>query len=188
MSDVGGKKADWVKLGVEWDPKGLATVRQAAALLGTSIEHFVKAASEKEAERVIKSRKGMMDLNAAAEFLGITRKDVIKLIGNGRLRARRIDGEWFVDQESTNEYFHEEPVGSEDQIELDLRELVEANALMGLETEGNAPDSYSLSWCYVTQHGVLVCPRAAWRKLGREKVVATARDAVRRFVRRREEG
>lgn len=187
MNEPGERKRGWVTVGVEWDPEGLATVRQAAALLGVSLEHLIKAAAEKEAVRVVRSRKGMLDLVAAAEFLGVTRQEVVKLIGGGQLRARRVDGEWMVDEESAREIFHQEPVGSEDMIELDLRELVEANSLSDLETEGDAPETFSLSWCYVNQQGVLICPRAAWRKLGREKVVAEARDAVRRYVRRREE-
>ncbi len=187
MTRKGNTREDWVRAGIEWDPKGLATVRQAAAQLGVSLENFIKVAAEKEAERVVKSRTGMMELNAAAELLGVTRKEVVELVGKGQLRARRVDGEWLVEEQSAKEYFHEEPVGSEDQIELDLHELVDANALMGLEADGDAPESYSLSWCYVNQQGYLICPRAAWRKLGRQKVMDEAREAVRRFVRRREE-
>lgn len=187
MNNPGIKPEGWVRMGIEWDPEGLAKAKQAAAIVGTSLEHFIRGAAEKEADRVITSRKGMLDLNAAAELLGVTRKDIIDKVSEGQLRARRIDGEWFIDRESITELAHQQPSGSEEQIELDLRQLVETNALVGLNTEGDAPNSYSLTWCYVNQAGILLCPRATWRKLGRERVFATARDAVRRFVQRREQ-
>jgi hypothetical protein len=187
MSTSKDAREGWVTVGIEWDPEGLATVRQATALLGVSLDHLVRTAAVQEAARVIRSRKGMLDLAAAAEVLGVTRQEVVKLVGDGKLRARKIDGEWMVDEQSVREHIHQEPVGSEDMIELDLRELVEANSLSGLDADGEAPDEAALSWCYVSQRGVLVCPRAAWRRLGREKVVTEARDAVRRFVKRRDE-
>lgn len=187
MTNIKEPKEGWVRAGIDWDPKGLAIVRQAAAQVEISLEKFIKVAAEKEAERIVKSRKGLMDLNTAAEHIGVTRKEIIKLVGEGQLRARRIDGDWLVEQESVKEYSHQEPVGSEDMIELDLQELIEANALMGLEADGDAPESYSLSWCYVNQQGYLICPRAAWRKLGRQRVLEVAREAVRRFIRRRED-
>lgn len=180
-------KEGWVRAGIDWDPKGLAMVRQAAAQLEIPLEKFIKVAAEKEAERVVKSRKGLLDLAAAAEHLGVTRKEVVKLVGTGQLRARRIDGDWLVEEASVKEFSRQEPVGSEEMIELDLQELVEANALMGLEEGGDAPESYSLSWCYVNQQGYLICPRAAWRKLGRQRVLDEAREAVKRYVRRRED-
>ncbi len=179
-------KEGWVTVGVDWDPEGLAQVRQAVAILKASLEEFIKTAAEAEARKVIRLRGGMMDISAVAERLGAPRGHVVSMISSGQLKARKIEGEWLVEQESVDELTKSDPGDQAEQIELDLRELVRANALQGLETEGDAPSSFSLSWCYINQAGVLVCPRKAWRKVGREKVVTEAKSAVRRFLKRQE--
>ncbi len=174
----------WVTVGVLWDPQGLASLRQAAAILGVTIEDYIKATVEQAALVTIKTRGGMLDLTKTSERLGVTRSEVVDMIGKGSLRARKIDGDWFVDGGSIDEVTAGRPDNQAAQIELDLRELVQANGLAGLELDGDAPSSLSLSWCYVSQSGVLICPRAVWPKVSREKIMATARDAVRRYVQR----
>jgi hypothetical protein len=183
-SDQG--REGWVRVGVDWDPEGLALVRQAAAILGVDLEAFVKSGAEAEAVRVIRTRGGWLGIPAAAERLGLSQKEIVERIGDGRLNAKKIEGEWLIDGADIKETAAKTATSSQAQIELDLTQLVQASGLSGVELDGGAPASLSASWCYVTQAGLLVCPRAAWSKLGREKVVAEAREAVGRFVRRRD--
>jgi hypothetical protein len=180
------ERAGWVRVGVEWDPQGLATVRQAAAILGVPLEVFVKSGAEAEALRVIKTRGGWVDIPTAAERIGVPRGQIISMIGSGQLVAKKIEGDWLIDGASLETLRVEQGADEMEQIELDLQQLVQTNGLQGLELDGEAPLSLSLSWCYVTQAGVLVSPRALWRRLGREKVVGEAREAVRRHLRRDE--
>lgn len=188
MSDGTTKedRAGWVRVGVDWDPQGLATIRQAAAILGVSLEDFVKSGAEAEAARVIRTRGGWLDIPDAAEKLGVPRGEVVSMIGSGLLVAKKIEGDWLIDGESIKQQLAGQPADESEQIILDLQQLVQVNGLQGIEIDGEAPLSLSLSWCYVTQAGVLVSPKALWRRLGREKVVNEAREAVRRHLRRKE--
>ncbi len=186
MSETDRDQTNQLPLTIDWNFKDLAKVKQAAVMLDLSLEEFVMRTAIQEAENVIKSRSGVLSLAAAADFLGVSRGEVIKLISAGNLRAQKLDGEWFVDKESARKACRAEGIEDNDQIELDLRDLVDKTGISGLETKGKLADTASLTWCYVDREGILLCPRAAWRKFGRDRVMAEAKDAITRFIRRRD--
>lgn len=182
----GEGKTDPMVVTFDWAADRVALVKQAAAQSRLTFEGFVRKAAEAEAARVLKSRKDLMDLNAVAAYLGVARTDVVKLISEGRLVARKIDDEWMVDKASANAVNDQNAAEDLNQIALDLRAMVGEAGLTDLDETGVAPESLSASWCYVGQDGVLHCPRAAWRSLGRDGVLREAGDAVRRYRRRKE--
>jgi hypothetical protein len=170
---------------LDWDPELVAVVSEAAKIKGTTVGRMIRALVEPEARKVVLTRRGLMSLAAAAEHLGVAKSEVIAMISSGELKARKIDDEWMIEKASLGGPGMK--AGDEAaQTELDLRQLVQASGLQGLETEGAVSDSVSTTLCYVNQEGVLVCPRSVWRRLGRAQVVAEARDAVRRYLRRRD--
>ena len=60
---------------------------------------------------------------------------------------------------------------------------------MGKEDQGTPGGRYQLvarTLCFITQDKYLVFPRLAWKRLGHKRVVGEARDAVRRYIRRRD--
>lgn len=172
-------------LRLDWESELRSMVEEAAELEGLTVDRFIRALVEPAARKVLRSKKGVVTLNQAADMLGISRKEVIQMISSGRLRARKVENEWKVEKDSIDQDA-KATASREDQIELDLRQIVESSGLMGLEAEGKISNTVSATVCYVNQEGMLVCPRAAWRKLGRDKLLAEAKDAVRRYLRRRD--
>lgn len=170
---------------LDWDPELIAVVREAATLKGVSVARLIRDLVEPEARKLVAKQRGLMNLTAAAEFLGVAKSEVVAMISAGELRARKVDGEWMVEKASMGDPEQKE-VDMMAQIELDLRQLVQTSGLQALVVDGPASDSLSATLCYVDQDGVLVCPRSAWRRLGRAQVVAEAKDAVRRYIRRRD--
>jgi excisionase family DNA binding protein len=170
---------------LDWSPAVVTVVEEAAGLEGLDAQTFVERLVLPTAQKIVATRRDLMSLDEAAELLGIARREVVQMIGSGRLRARKVDGDWRVEKSSVQERGGA-ATNVDDQIELDLRALVQTSGLAGLETDGPVAQSAAATICYVSQAGVLVCPRAAWRSLGRERIVAEARDAVRRYLRRRE--
>lgn len=172
---------------IDWSPEVLAAVEEAASLEGMTIEKFINVLVLPAAKKILKNKKGLLTLDQAADRLGITKAEVVKLISSGQLRAKKVDGEWKVQEESLKQTESATTAG-DDQIELDLRSLAETSGLMGVDfdTDLGLGGNVSATVCYVNQAGELVFPRAAWRKLGRERVVSEARDAVRRYLRRRD--
>jgi len=186
MSDGSSDRDQGAPLTIEWPASGLALVEQAAALSRSSVEEFVRRVAEAEAKRILTSRGALLDLGSAAERIGTTRGEVVRLIGEGKLKARKVEGEWLVDEDGVKDAARREAALESDQIELDLGELVQQAGLAGLALDGDEKSSQGATWCYVSQDGVLVCPRGAWRRLGRKGVLAEAREVVRRYLKRRD--
>lgn len=170
---------------LDWDPDLVAVVREAAKIKGVTVARLIRDLVEPEVRKLVAKQRGLMNITAAADFLGVAKSEVIAMISAGELKARKIDGEWLVEKASMGDPEQKE-ADMMAQIELDLRQLVQTSGLQGIVVEGEASDSLSATLCYVDQDGVLVCPRTAWRRLGRAQVVAEARDAVRRYIRRRD--
>jgi hypothetical protein len=170
---------------LDWEPELVAVVLEAAKIKGTTVARMIRELVEPEARKVVAKSRGLMSLATAAEFLGVAKAEVIAMISAGELKARKIDGEWMVEKTGIGDPDRKagDMIG---QIELDLRELVKTSGLQGIAMDGEASESVSATVCYVTQDGVLVCPRSAWRRMGRAQVVAEAKDAVRRYLRRRD--
>ncbi len=179
-------KTDPMVVTFDWAADRVALVKQAAAQSRLTFEGFVRKAAEAEAARVLKARKDLMDLSQTAAYLGVARSDVVKLISEGRLVARKVDDEWMVDRASANAVNDAAAAEDLDQVALDLEALVAEAGLAGLDTAGEAPASLAATWCWVGQDRVLHCPRAAWRRLGRDGVLREAGDAVRRHRRSKE--
>jgi hypothetical protein len=172
-------------LALDWEPEFVAVVREAAKIKGLPAARLIRDLVEPEVRKLVAKQRGLMNISAAADFLGAAKSEVISMITAGELKAHKVDGEWMVEKASMGDP-EQKDVDMMAQIELDLRQLVQTSGLQGLLVEGASSDSLSATLCYVDQDGVLVCPRSAWRRLGRAQVVAEARDAVRRYVRRRD--
>lgn len=171
---------------LDWEPELIALVEEAATLKGTTVEALIRSIVEDELRRFVKKRRGMITLDKATDILGVTKREVVQKINSGELIARKVDGEWMLDKDALGET--EKRSGDmAAQLELDLRELANSAGLEGVDLDSLADDSVSATLCYVNQEGVLICPREAWRKLGRKQVLAEAKDAVRRFIRRRDQ-
>jgi len=183
MSDRCEEKA---VISIEWEVEALAKIREAAAIVGLGPEAFIRKAADRQAKRVRAARKGLLSLDAAAEYLGVSRGEIVKLISAGKLGARKIGSEWLVVQQSAQAAAQKDRKIDYDMIDLDLEDLVGALGLAGLQTEGDVSDQLSASWCYVDRQGVLVCPRTAWARLGRDQVMNAAREVAKRFVRARD--
>lgn len=172
-------------LHLDWEPELIALVEEAATLTGTTIEGLIRAVVEGEVQKIVKKRRGMLTLDQATDLLGGTKREVVQKINSGELFARKVDGEWMIERDSLGEV--EKKSGDMTaQLELDLRELANSAGLEGIDFDGLAEDSVSATLCYVNQAGVLVCPREAWRRMGRKRVFTEAKDAVRRYLRRRD--
>jgi len=170
---------------LDWDDELVELVREAAAINRVTVSELIRELVIGEVKTIVAKRRGMISLADAANVLGVTKREIVQRINAGELRARKVDGEWMVDRTTVGET--EEKTGDRDaQLELDLRELTASAGLDGLDLDSRTSDSVSATLCYVSQQGVLVCPREAWRKLGHKKVLQEAKDAVRRYLRRRD--
>lgn len=168
---------------LDWEESFMRLVEKAAEMEGLATEAFVRDAVEDEVKKLLAPPKTLLDLDSAAHALGAPRSDVVKRISEGRLKAKKIDGKWMVQIDGG--------VGAlkkrEDPNKVIMRELeaiVRDAGLNGVETDGDVPDSISTTWCFVNQERILVSPTAAWRRFGRNRVIAEAKDAVRRYKRR----
>jgi excisionase family DNA binding protein len=170
---------------IDWSPEVVAAVEEAARLEGMTAEKLVNTLVLPAVKKIIVSKKGLLTLDQAADRLGITKSEVVKMIASGELKAKKVEGEWKVHEESLRQRASATTSG-DDQIELDLRSLAETSGLEGVDFDTDTGGNVSVTACYINQAGVLVCPRAAWRKLGRQQVVSEARDAVRRYLKRRD--
>ena len=166
----------------DWEPELLELVEHAAEQQGLSCEEFILEVVEREARRLLAPEKPLVTLDEAASIFDLPRTEVIRRITAGKLRARKLGEEWMVELDEAPEK-KENPLR---QIRRELEQLVKTAGLTGLQTEGEVPDSISTTWCFVNQEQILVCPVAAWRKYGHDRVITEAKDALRRFRRRQD--
>jgi len=135
---------------LDWEKDFLRLVEKAADMEGLTLEAFVRDAVEDEVKRLLAPPKTLLDLDNAAHALGIPRSDVVKRISEGRLKAKKIDGKWMVQIEGGVGVLKKK----EDPNKAIMRELeamVRDAGLNGVETEGDVPDSVSMTWCFVNQ-------------------------------------
>ena len=170
---------------LDWEPEFVAKVEEAAKTAGKSLASFVRIAVQKEVALVTQVNRKRVTLDQAAVQLGTGRREVVALVSAGKLVARKIDGEWMIDQEQLDA-LDSKPRDETEGIARELEQLVAQAGLKGVITRGNAPEDAAATLCFVSQDAYLVFPQRAWKRLGPKGVMAEARDAIRRYVKRRD--
>jgi hypothetical protein len=170
---------------LDWDPGFVAKVEEAAKTAGTSFASFVQIAVAKEVALIAKANKKRVTLDQAAALLKIGHREVVGLITDGKLCARKIDGEWMIERDDLDA-LDSLPVNETELLARELAKLVEKAGLKGVITRGDAPESASATVCFVTRDAYLVFPQRAWKRLGPKQVITEARDAIRRYAQRRD--
>jgi hypothetical protein len=178
----GGSPEPSPGLVLDWEPELVDMVERAAGREGLTREEFIRAVVEREARRALKPPQTKMSLDQTANALGVTRTDVIRKITAGKLKAKKVGDEWMVLMDGAPEK-QEDPLK---RIQRELEALIETAGLTGLKSDGDLPDTVSSTWCFVNRERQLVCPTEAWRRYGRNRVMAEARDAIKRFRKSRD--